>query len=93
MSSQVWIAIGFLGQLCFTARFLVQWIASEHRRQSVIPHAFWWLSIAGGGTLLSYAIWRQDPVFILGQCFGVFIYARNLILIRRSARPDGGVGQ
>lgn len=77
-----WIAVGLLGQGLFSARFLVQWIASEKRRESHIPIAFWYLSIAGGITLLSYAIYRADPVFILGQSTGVFIYARNLYLIR-----------
>ncbi|MGI1662263.1 lipid-A-disaccharide synthase N-terminal domain-containing protein [Palleronia sp. KMU-117] len=81
-----WIGIGFLGQLLFTSRFLVQWIASERRRESVIPLAFWWLSLAGGLTLLAYAIWRLDPVFILGQATGLVVYSRNLILIGRSRR-------
>lgn len=76
-----WIALGLTGQALFSARFLVQWIASERRRQSHIPIAFWYLSIAGGVTLLAYAIYRGDPVFILGQSTGVFIYARNLHLI------------
>ena len=86
MSESVWIAIGLLGQLAFTSRFLVQWIASERRRESVIPVAFWWLSIAGGATLLSYAIWRMDPVFILGQSAGFVVYSRNLMLIYRERR-------
>lgn len=83
MSETLWIAIGFLGQALFTSRFLVQWIASERRGESVIPLAFWWFSILGGVTLLSYALWRQDPVFILGQATGLVVYARNLILIAR----------
>lgn len=86
-----WIAIGLVGQGLFSARFLVQWIASEQRRESHIPVAFWYLSIAGGITLLTYAIYRADPVFILGQSTGVFIYARNLYLIRAAqsaAAPD-----
>lgn len=81
--STIWIAIGLLGQLFFTSRFLVQWIASERQRASVIPVAFWWLSLLGGLTLLSYAIWRQDPVFMLGQGAGLIVYSRNLVLIRR----------
>jgi lipid-A-disaccharide synthase-like uncharacterized protein len=84
-ASSIWVSIGFLGQLLFTSRFLVQWIASERKRESVIPMAFWWLSISGGLTLLCYAIWRQDPVFILGQSTGLVVYVRNLILIRRKA--------
>ena len=81
--SKLWLAVGFAGQLLFTSRFLVQWIASERRRQSIIPTAFWWLSLGGAALLLAYAIWRQDPVFILGQSFGFVVYARNLVLIAR----------
>lgn len=81
MISKVWLVIGFLGQGLFSARFLVQWIASERRKQSVVPKLFWYLSILGGLTLLSYAIHRRDPVFILGQVTGVFIYGRNLWFI------------
>ncbi len=86
MSETIWIAIGLLGQAMFTSRFLVQWLVSERRKESVVPTAFWWLSILGGLTLLSYAIWRMDPVFILGQSFGVVVYTRNLILIARKRR-------
>ncbi|MCU0856301.1 MAG: lipid-A-disaccharide synthase N-terminal domain-containing protein [Rhodobacteraceae bacterium] len=82
----IWIAIGFMGQLLFTSRFLVQWIASERRKESYIPLAFWWLSLGGGLTLLSYAIWRQDPVFIVGQSAGLIVYIRNLVLIGRKKR-------
>ena len=85
-SETLWIAIGFLGQALFSSRFLVQWIASERRRESVIPVAFWWLSVVGGLTLLSYAVWRQDPVFIIGQASGLVVYARNLALIARNRR-------
>ncbi len=77
----LWIAIGLLGQALFTSRFIVQWLASEREKRSIVPPVFWLLSIAGGGVLLSYAIWRKDPVFILGQSTGVFIYARNLWFI------------
>ena len=94
MSATIWIAIGFLGQALFSARFLVQWIASEMKRASVVPLAFWWFSLAGGVTLFAYAVWREDPVFIAGQGFGLLIYARNLVLIRKSGEaaapaPDG----
>jgi len=78
-----WLLFGFLGQALFSARFLVQWIASERKRQSVIPLSFWWLSLLGGIALLAYAMHRRDPVFILGQLPGVVIYSRNLMLIRR----------
>lgn len=79
----IWIGIGFFGQAMFSMRFLVQWIASEKRKQSVVPLAFWYFSIAGGMILFSYALYRLDPVFILGQGLGLFIYGRNLWLIHR----------
>jgi lipid-A-disaccharide synthase-like uncharacterized protein len=78
-----WLLFGLLGQLLFTARFFVQWVASERKRQSVIPLSFWWLSLAGGFALLAYAVHRRDPVFILGQLPGIVIYSRNLMLIRK----------
>ena len=74
----IWIMVGLGGQLLFMMRFLVQWIATEKARKSVIPLSFWWFSIGGAAVLLAYAIWRKDPVFILGQSLGFFIYARNL---------------
>lgn len=80
-----WLVLGFLGQVCFSARFVVQWIVSERRRQSVIPLAFWIFSLLGGGLLLTYAIYRRDPVFIVGQAAGFLVYVRNLMLIHRSA--------
>lgn len=82
-----WVAIGLAGQLLFTARFMVQWIASEKARQSVVPVAFWYFSLAGGAVLFLYALYRHDPVFVLGQSMGLFIYSRNLWLIhaQRSA--------
>lgn len=81
----LWILIGFIGQTLFFMRFFVQWLASEKAKASVVPHSFWWFSIGGGLVLLIYALYRQDPVFILGQGIGLFIYARNIILIRRQA--------
>ncbi|MBU6211370.1 MAG: hypothetical protein RLZ79_37 [Pseudomonadota bacterium] len=78
----LWIVIGFLGQALFSARFFVQWLASERVKRSVIPTAFWYFSLAGGVTLLAYAIHRQDPVFIAGQGLGLVVYLRNLYLIR-----------
>lgn len=86
----VWLATGFLGQILFSARFLVQWLASERQKRSVVPLAFWIFSVAGGATLLAYAIHRRDPVFIVGQCAGLFVYLRNLQLIYQ-ARKDGSV--
>ncbi len=84
--SKVWLIIGFAGQALFTARFLVQWIVSERRRDSVVPVAFWWLSLLGGLTLLSYASYRQDPVIIVGQGMGLVVYARNLMLVGKAKR-------
>ena len=81
-----WVVIGLAGQILFSGRFVVQWIASERSGRSVIPIAFWYLSIAGGMTLLAYALWRRDPVFILGQSMGVLIYSRNLYFIHKERR-------
>lgn len=82
----IWILVGLGGQALFMTRFLVQWIASERVRRSVVPDSFWWFSIGGAAILLSYAIWRADPVFILGQSLGLLIYSRNLWLIRAEKR-------
>ena len=90
--NMIWLAVGLLGQALFSARFLVQWLASGRKRQSIIPVAFWWLSLCGGATLLAYALWRRDPVFILGQGMGLFVYTRNLILIRRHVRSLAEAG-
>src|SRR3954454_24995218 len=88
----LWLTIGFLGQAIFTTRFLVQWVASEKKRDSVVPVAFWWLSLLGGLTLLAYAVSRRDPVIIVRQSMGLFIYTRNLMLVgkarRRAARRE-----
>jgi len=81
----IWLAVGFFGQAMFTMRFLVQWLSSERQRRSVIPVAFWYFSLAGGLILLFYAIYRKDPVFILGQATGIIIYLRNLHFIRRKS--------
>ena len=83
-----WVLLGFVAQAFFTMRFLVQWLASEKAGKSVIPLAFWWFSIGGGLLLLVYALYRRDPVFILGQGFGVFVYLRNLQFVLR-ARKQG----
>ena len=84
--NKIWLGIGFFAQLMFSARFLVQWLASERAGKSIVPLLFWYLSIAGSALLLAYAIHRKDPVFILGQSVGIFIYSRNLFLIRREKR-------
>lgn len=82
----LWLLIGLTGQLFFSARFIIQWIKSEYEKRSVIPVLFWHFSILGGLTLLAYAIHRRDPVFILGQLFGTFIYIRNLFLIHAESK-------
>lgn len=82
----VWLGIGFFGQALFSARFVIQWLASERMRRSVVPQAFWWFSLAGGVTRLAYASWRGDPVFVPGQGLRLFVYRRNLMLIRRHRR-------
>jgi lipid-A-disaccharide synthase-like uncharacterized protein len=75
------LSFGFAGQALFSARFLIQWIASERERKSVVPVLFWYFSLAGGLTLFLYAVYREDPVFMLGQGFGLIVYVRNLWLI------------
>ena len=84
--SKIWLGLGFFAQLMFSARFLVQWLASERAGKSIMPLLFWYLSIAGSVLLLAYSIHRKDPVFILGQSMGIFIYTRNLYLIRREKK-------
>ncbi len=76
-----WLAVGLAAQAMFSARFLIQWITSERRRASVIPPAFWYFSLAGGVLLLAYGVHRGEPVIILGQIFGIVVYARNLWLL------------
>ncbi|MBN9024933.1 MULTISPECIES: lipid-A-disaccharide synthase N-terminal domain-containing protein [Kaistia] len=90
----VWILLGFVAQALFTMRFVVQWIASERAKKSVVPAAFWTFSILGGALLLIYAIYRKDPVFIAGQAAGLFIYFRNVWFIlheRKLTRESGAV--
>ena len=81
-----WVILGLIAQALFTARFVVQWIASERVGKSVIPVAFWWFSIGGGLLLFVYALYRRDPVFILGQGFGVFVYLRTLYFVLRERK-------
>lgn len=81
-----WVGVGMVAQLLFGSRFLIQWFHSEKAGESVIPVAFWWLSLLGGAMMLAYAVYRWDPVFMLGQGLGLVVYVRNLMLIRRSAR-------
>jgi lipid-A-disaccharide synthase-like uncharacterized protein len=88
-----WLVLGFVGQVAFTGRFFVQWIASEREGRSVVPVSFWTMSIVGSGLLLAYAIYRRDPVFVLGQSTGLFVYFRNLHLIRRERRLQADVAR
>jgi lipid-A-disaccharide synthase-like uncharacterized protein len=83
-----WLILGFLGQLIFAGRFIVQWIESEKKKQSVIPIAFWWLSLLGSLLLLAYSIHREDMVFILGQSMGFIVYTRNLQMVLSKQKQE-----
>ena len=90
MTVTQWMIIGFVGQALFGARFIIQWIISEKKGESTIPLAFWYCSIGGSIVLLSYAIHKQDIVFIVGQSLGSIVYIRNLILIDRKRKVLAG---
>ncbi|MBA2410010.1 MAG: lipid-A-disaccharide synthase N-terminal domain-containing protein [Gammaproteobacteria bacterium] len=81
-----WLIVGFAGQGLFGMRFIVQWISSERSKRSMIPISFWYFSLLGGCILSSYALYKQDPVFILGQSTGLLIYSRNLYFVYRERR-------
>ncbi len=84
--------VGIAGQLLFSSRFIVQWVASERKRDSVVPLSFWYLSIVGGALTAIYAGWRRDPVFLVAQLSGLLVYGRNLMLIRnRKARETSEI--
>ena len=85
MKWDYWVALGLFAQALFFMRFFVQWIASERAGETVIPMAFWYFSLGGSTLLLAYAVKRLDPVFILGQSMGSFIYVRNIVLTKRKA--------
>lgn len=87
----VWLTVGFTAQAMFSARFIIQWLASERARRSIVPETFWYFSFAGGFMLFVYAIYRMDPVFILGQGSGLLIYARNIHLIWNAKRETAQV--
>ncbi|WP_169566397.1 lipid-A-disaccharide synthase N-terminal domain-containing protein [Sneathiella limimaris] len=95
-AEHIWLGVGLLGQALFFMRFFVQWIASERQKKSIIPKAFWYFSLAGGVTLFSYAVYRRDPVFILGQSTGLFIYLRNIYFVTvgsgSHAKAKAGIG-
>jgi lipid-A-disaccharide synthase-like uncharacterized protein len=80
-----WVIVGFLGQGIFSARFLLQWVQSERAGRSIMPMAFWWLSLVGSALLLTYSLHKQDLVFILGQSAGFIVYTRNLVLLRKES--------
>ncbi len=89
-----WVVFGIVGQIAFAMRFVVQWIASERKKESTVPVAFWYLSLVGGVILFVYALWyRHDLVFSLGQGAGILIYVRNIILTRRSRQAASAVGR
>ena len=88
-----WVLFGLLGQLAFSLRFIVQWMVSERKKESVVPVAFWYLSLLGGMILFVYALYKQDIVFIIGQGSGLIVYIRNLVLIsKKKAREKIGKG-
>lgn len=87
-SEKLWIGFGLAGQVIFGLRFLIQWIASERKKESYIPVFFWYLSLGGAAILLTYAIHRRDPVFILGQTTGFIVYVRNIMLIYKKRRTQ-----
>ena len=92
MTTNQWLIIGFVGQALFGARFIIQWVVAEKMGESTIPMAFWYCSIGGAVVLLSYAIYKQDPVFIVGQSLGSIVYVRNLILIDRKRKSMASPG-
>lgn len=78
-----WLIFGFFGQFLFFMRFVIQWIHSEKKGESVIPIHFWYFSIVGAIVIFIYAIHIKDIVFMAGQGFALLIYFRNLFLIKR----------
>ncbi len=93
MNETLWLVVGFAGQSCFFLRFVVQWLHSERQKRSVVPIAFWYLSLAGAAIVMAYAIYRKDPVFIIGQTTGSFVYIRNLVLIHAERREKQALAE
>jgi lipid-A-disaccharide synthase-like uncharacterized protein len=85
-SVMIWLGVGLFGQLLFTGRMVVQWIASERKGSSVVPPMFWWMSLVGSLLLLAYFLWRRDPIGLLGQAFGSFVYLKNILWILEGKR-------
>ena len=81
-----WVLFGFFGQFVFAMRFIIQWIVSEKKKESIVPLSFWYLSICGGVILLIYAVYKKDPVFMIGQASGLIVYTRNLMLITKKKK-------
>jgi len=93
-----WLILGLTGQAVFSARFMTQWLASERAGRSVVPVSFWWMSLVGSVILFIYGLNRHEPVLVIGQCTGLWIYGRNLMLIRRSEKitadsPEKSAGE
>ncbi len=89
----LWVTLGFLGQILFTGRMLVQWFVSEREKRSIVPPSFWWMSLVGASMLLVYFIWRREPIGVLGQATGWFVYVRNLWMIHKSKATGATVAQ
>ena len=89
----VWLCVGLLGQVLFMMRFIVQWLHSERHQKSVIPVSFWYFSLIGGLAVLFYGLHKAEPVIILGQLPGTFVYARNLVLIKRHAKTKSELSE
>lgn len=85
----VWVSIGLAAQLAFGMRWVIQWLMSERAGRSVVPEAFWWFSLFGGLVLFAYGLARGEPVIVLGQAMGSFIYLRNLWWIYAEKRAQG----
>ena len=92
-NATIWLIIGFAGQALFFGRFFIQWLASEKAGRSIIPNAFWYFSVGGSTILLAYAIWRQDPVIILGQSAGLLIYFRNIYFIHHPEKNKSAIAK
>lgn len=89
----LWVTLGFLGQILFTGRMLVQWFVSEREKRSVVPPAFWWMSLVGATMLLVYFVWRKEPIGVLGQATGWFVYVRNLWMIHKAKASGATTAQ
>ena len=93
LNEKLWLGVGLVAQLMFSMRFIVQWIASERARRSIVPETFWYFSLIGGAMLLAYAVYRLDPVFMLGQAMGLIIYTRNIYFIRAHHKETSAAAQ